>query len=237
LRDPLELTSPVWRSAQLAPIYPKVEAAAIKAYQKLLTVRPLQSRTWEIYLHQCLGGVYWWKGDESNATKEWNANGSALSKTVLGMAQKKPTTNQQALIANPVTAGEFMVKAWLDPQKRSALVEQALLRANQAQPDAKQIQSILAGMAQSKSFDDWVKAHAPINQFRRERAGFGVLSRHIDGPAPRDFFPVVENTAMTQFLAELLPSPNYSPELDKALQPLRDQLWQSIASAPTKTQG
>ncbi len=236
VRDPLWLTSPLWRSAQLAPIYPRVEAAAIDTYQKLLSVRPLQSRTWEIYLHQCLGGVYWWKGDGSNAAKEWNVNGSALSKIVLGIAQDKRAANQRQLIANPTTAGEFMVKAWLDPQKRSALVEQALLRANQAQPDAKQIQPILAGMAQSKSFDEWVKIHAPINQYRRERAGFGVLSRHIDGPAPQDFFPVVENTAMTQFLAELLPSPNYSPELDKALQPLRDKLWQSTAFEPTKTQ-
>jgi uncharacterized protein involved in response to NO len=234
LRDPLELTSPVWRSAQLAPIYPKVEAAAIETYQKLLSARSLPSRTWEVYLHQCLGGMYWWKGDRANAAKEWNTNGSALSKTVLEIALKPP---RLGAIANPATAGEFIVKAWLAPQQRSTLVAQALLRANQAQPDIKQIQPILAGMAQSKSFDEWVKFHAPINQYRRERAGFGVLSRHIDGPAPQDFFPVVENTAMTQFLAELLPSLVYSPELDKALQPLRDRLWQSIASAPTKTQG
>ncbi len=239
LRDPLWLTSPVWRSAQLAPIYPKVKATAIKTYQQLLNARPLPSRTWEIYLHQCLGGVYWWQGDLSQAAKEWNANGSALSKTVLAIAQHESALTQGRLetIANPTTAGEFIVKAWLDPQKRSALIKQALLRASQAQPDAKQVQPILAGMAKSKSFDEWVKTHAPINQYRRERAGFGVLSRHIDGPAPQDFFPMVENTALTQFLAELLPSPAYSPELDKALQPLRDKLWQSIASAPAKTQG
>jgi uncharacterized protein involved in response to NO len=239
LRDPLWLTSPVWRSAQLAPLYPKVKATVIETYQKLLSARPLSSRTWEIYLHQCLGGVYWWQGDLSQAAKEWNANGSVLSKTVLAIAQHEGALTQGRLepIANPTTAGEFMVKAWLDPQTRSALVAQALLRANQAQPDAKQIQPILAGMARSKSFDEWVKSHAPINQYRRERAGFGVLSRHIDGPAPRDFFPVVDNTAMTQFLAELLPSPVYSPELDTALQLMREQVWRSIASVPTKTQG
>jgi hypothetical protein len=235
VRDPLWLTSPLWRSAQLAPIYPKVEAAVIDTYQKLLSVRPLQSRTWENYLHQCLGGVYWWKGDGSDAAKEWNANGSALSKIVLGIAQDKRAANQRQLIANPTTAGEFIVKAWLEPQNRTQWIAKALLQTNQAVPDPKEVQTIQAGMDRSKSFEAWVKQNAPVHQSPRERAGFGVLSRHIDGPAPTDFFPIVENVAMTQFLAELLPSPNYSPELDKALQPLRDKLWQSIAFEPTKT--
>ena len=84
-------------------------------------------------------------------------------------------------------------------------------------------------MAQSKSLDDWIKRHAPAQEYRRERAGFGVLSRHIDGPAPQDFFEVVDNTAMTLFLSEVLPSPVYMPDLDLALQPLRVQLWQSLS--------
>jgi uncharacterized protein involved in response to NO len=89
-------------------------------------------------------------------------------------------------------------------------------------------------MNQSKSFEQWVKQNAPIRQSPRERAGFGVLSRHIDGPAPQDFFPAIENIAMSQFLAELLPSPDYSPALDNALEPLRNQLWRSISPEQAK---
>ena len=83
-------------------------------------------------------------------------------------------------------------------------------------------------MERSESFDQWVKQNAPVRQYPRQRAGFGVLSRHIDGPAPSDFFPVVENVAVTQFLAELFPSLDYSPALDRVLQPLREVLWRSI---------
>jgi uncharacterized protein involved in response to NO len=72
----------------------------------------------------------------------------------------------------------------------------------------------------------------PASQYRRERAGFGVLSRHIDGPAPQDFLQVIDNTVINSFFSDLLPSVIYSPELDKALQPLRLKLWdQTTAKA------
>jgi uncharacterized protein involved in response to NO len=230
VRDPLWLTSPLWRSAQYAPIYPRVEAAAIDIYQKLLSVRPLQSRTWEVYLHQCLGGVYWWQGKLTEAEAEWRKGGTALGQMVLAIAKLRTQSPPQESAKNNSTATEISIlRAWLEPQNRAQWITKALLQANKAIPDPKDVQAIQTGMEQSKSLEQWIKQNAPARQYPRERAGFGVLSRHIDGPAPTDFFPVVENVAMTQFFAELLPSPSYSPDLDNALQPLREQLWKSIA--------
>ena len=232
LRDPLWLTSPLWRSAQYAPLYPRVQAAVVQTYQKLLKNRPQQDPL-TAYLHQCLGGVYWWQGNLTEAEREWRISGSHISQQVLSLSQQKTPSMSKPNDGLPLL-GEYILKAWLEPKSRQQLIEQALLNATQAQPDPKQVQAIQVGMSQSKSFDQWVKQNAPTRQYPRERAGFGVLSRHIDGPAPTDFFPVIENTAMSQFLTELLPSPDYSPELDRALQPLRDQLWRSIAPSQKK---
>jgi uncharacterized protein involved in response to NO len=232
IRDPLWLTSPVWRSPQYAPVYPQVQAAVVQTYQKLLQNRPAQD-AFATYLHQCLGGVYWWQGNFTAAEQEWRTSGSYISQQVLNLAQGKSAfvTKPKEI---PSIASESILKAWLEPATRQKQIETAILNATQTQPDPKQVQAMLAGMNQSKSFDQWVKQNAPIRQSPRERAGFGVLSRHIDGPAPQDFFPVIENTAMSQFLAELLPSPEYSPALDNALEPLRNQLWRSIEPASFK---
>jgi uncharacterized protein involved in response to NO len=232
IRDPLWLTSPLWRSAQYAPLYPQVQAAVVQTYQKLLQNRPQQDSLTS-YLHQCLGGVYWWQGNLTEAQREWSISGSYISQQVLNLAQGK-----SALVSKPreipSIASESILKAWLEPQSRQKWIETALLHATQAQPDPKQVQAILIGMNQSKSFEQWVKQNSPVGQSSRERAGFGVLSRHIDGPAPQDFFPVIENIAMSQFLAELLPSPDYSPVLDSALAPLRHELWRSISPEQPK---
>jgi uncharacterized protein involved in response to NO len=230
IRDPLWLTSPLWRSAQYAPLYPQVQAAVVQTYQKLLQNRPPQDPL-TAYLHQCLGGVYWWQGNFTEAQREWSISGSYISQQVLNLAQGKSVMVRKDI---PPLASLILLRAWLESQSRQKWIETALLQATQAQPDPKQVQAILVGMNQSKSFDQWIKQNAPIRQSPRERAGFGVLSRHIDGPAPQDFFPTIENTAMSQFLAELLPSPDYSPALDNALEPLRNQLWRSIAPEQSK---
>ena len=225
LRDPLWLTSPVWRSPELAAIIPKVQANLIVQYRLLLqrSTRP----AFTTYLHQCLGGLYWWQGSLQDAAAEWSAAGlSPLTQTLVKLAQGQPLA--QDALAQPHTPGELILKAWLVPSQRTRWISQALLAVNHL-PTPQEIQPIQSGMAQSKSLDDWIKNRAPVLVYRRERAGFGVLSRHIDGPAPQDFFEVVDNVAMTLFLPEVLPSPSYSPDLDLALQPLRVRLWQSLA--------
>ena len=89
-------------------------------------------------------------------------------------------------------------------------------------------EKFLTSMEQSKSFTDWLKNLAPVSQYRRQRAGFGVLSRHIDGPQPVDFFPIVENLAVKTWLTEVFPATDYDPPLDELLQPLREKFLASL---------
>ncbi len=222
VRDPLWLTSPLWRSAQYAAVYPQVQAAVVQTYQKLLQNRsPKDPLT--TYLRQVLGGVFWWQGKFTEAEAEWRSHKTGLGQVVLAIAKNNTASTEVPIL-----------RAWLEPKNRTQWIEKALLEANQALPNPQAVQAIQTSMDQSKSLDLWIRQNAPTRQYPRERAGFGVLSRHIDGPAPTDFFPVVENVAMTQFFAELLPSPSYSPDLDNALQPLREQLWGVIAPAQRK---
>jgi hypothetical protein len=55
----------------------------------------------------------------------------------------------------------------------------------------------------------------------RVRSGFNVLSRNMDGIAPRDFTPVAENIVLTDLYRNLLRSDGYFPRFDQALQPLK----------------
>jgi uncharacterized protein involved in response to NO len=83
-------------------------------------------------------------------------------------------------------------------------------------------------MSRSATFDQWLKQNAPSQPYRRERAGFGVLSRHIDGPIPIDFLTVVDNVPIAQFCKSLIFAPDYAPALDKALQVKREALLQQV---------
>ena len=87
-------------------------------------------------------------------------------------------------------------------------------------------------MDASATFEQWLKQKAPTQQYRRSRAGFGVISRHNDGPFPVDFLSVVENGAITNLFAGLLPSSIYEPQLDLAIQPMRDLLLKNISAMP-----
>jgi hypothetical protein len=216
VRDPLFLTSPLLKTAPVAAVYPQVQAEVVRLYQALLEKRTVQEPL-TAYLHQCLGGVYWWQGDIAAASQQWRKHGIPLGAAVVAVSQNKAIPTDVPIL-----------RAWQEPQQRRQWIEQALLQATQAPPNPAEVQTIVTGMERSKSFEQWVKQNAPFRQYPRERAGFGVLSRHIDGPAPFDFFPVTENVAVAQFLADLFPSPTYSPALDMALQPFRDKLWQSI---------
>ncbi|NJL45437.1 MAG: hypothetical protein HC922_06290 [Leptolyngbyaceae cyanobacterium SM2_3_12] len=99
-----------------------------------------------------------------------------------------------------------------------------LPQLNEALPPANVMANLVTSMDQASSFTDWLQRTAPRWQPRSGRLGFGVLSRHIDGPNPSDFYPRVENVPVVKFFEEMYPSPVYFPALDTALQPVQNRL-------------
>lgn len=158
--------------------------------------------------------------------------GTAFSRVVLDLAE--PSGASSLLVPGGKTgsvasrSGALAIAAWLDPAKRQNLLQQAWIIATHTDPPPKLIAELMATMARSSTFDQWLKQNAPSQTYRRERAGFGVLSRHIDGAIPVDFLTVVDNVPIVQFCNDLIPSFDYAPDFDTALQSRRKALVQKV---------
>lgn len=230
LRDPLLITSPLWQTANLQPLYGQMLTRIQAKCTDWLQQSPQPS--WlNTYAHQIRGGTYWWQGNLAAAQADWSEHGSPLSQQILAISQGQTATNSPTVPTSAASPGAIAIAAWQNPTERPHLLQQAWFKATQTIPSDQFLQDLQASMARSTSLDQWLKQNAPTQQYRRTRAGFGVLSRHIDGTAPVDYLTVIENVPMTQFFAELLPSIPYVPQLDLALQPWRDSLLQAIAQA------
>lgn len=223
LRDPLLITSPVWRSPGLQTLYPRILSRMAERYTTLL--QQASSSGFSNYLHQLRGGLYWWQGNLEAAQADWMLYGNPLSQRVLHLTPK-------SILSSSTSAGELTIAAWLQPTQRKALLTKAWIAATRDAPPPGLISALMEGMARSTTLDQWVKQNAATRQYRRERSGFGVISRHIDGPAPVDFLSVLENVPMTYFFDAIFPSLFYAPDLDTALQPERDRLVALIQANP-----
>lgn len=226
LRDPLFISSPMWRSPQLQSVYTQVLERMTTHYTELIQ-QYAQPESFNHYLHSARGGLLWWQGKLTEAHQDLDTYGSPLSQGILKLSEG--TSPQSVLSEFPLSPASLILKAWSDAQQRLILIEQAWIEATKQKLPSELKQNLLISMKRSQNFDQWIKQNTPVLQYRRQRAGFGVLNRHIDGPIPLDFFPVIENLAMTTWFSELLPSPLYDPQLDLALQPLRDSLLQKIS--------
>ena len=225
LRDPLWITSPIWKVPQLQPIYTRMLSKMAFRYHELLQKYP-DPGAFNTYLHQSQGGMHWWQGELGVAHSDLESYGTEISKFILRLSEHQPIPTHEISLNS--SAASLMLDAWLNPAQRPNLLRQSWLTATQTLPSPEMMQQLLTGMAKSATFDQWLKQNAPVQQYRRQRAGFGVLNRHIDGPAPIDFLRVADNVAMTSFFSELLPSPFYNPTLDRALQEWRESLLKRV---------
>lgn len=228
MRHPMMLTSSVWRIGRFAAIYPQLlEAVEQRCTQLLATT---DDPTLLRYLHQLRGGLRWWRGDLGAAAEDWPTDPATLEGALLQLSEGKAVDPQPL----PTQAG-LAIAAWQTPEQRKQLLEQAWIaqqedvpQLEQAAPPADTLQDLLLTMNQASSFDQWLKQLAPAYEIRSTRLGFGVLSRHIDGPAPVDYFPYVANVPMNQFFKEPFRPPVFLPPVDRALQPEREALLAAV---------
>jgi hypothetical protein len=223
LRDPILISSPVWKTPQLQPTYTQVLKQLETQYNTLLQ-KHSQPGILNTHLHNSRGLLYWWTGNLAAARSDLQTHGNDLSRTILDLAQGKPGDLQK--IQN--TPGGLTIAAWLNPAQRLELLQKAWITENRAAPPPEIIQQLADSMAKSTSFDQWIKQNAPSREVRRSRQGFGIISRHIDGPIPKDFLTVAENIVFNNLLKELLPSQIYFPELDQVLQSDREALFKQL---------
>ncbi len=228
LRDPLFITSPFWRGPVLQPIYPLVLKEVESQLNQLIKETYPQSSNLRSTLHQIRGGLYWWQGRLEEAQKDLQQYGNPTAQALLAISQGK-----SPLLDSLPHPSALVLQAWNQPEQREKLLEQAWLEKTELPLPPNLKDQLMASIAQAQktngvTFDQWLKQNNNFLQYRRQRLGYGVVSRHIDGPNPEDFFLVVENLPINTWFTDIFPSPFYDPEFDLMLQPLRKQLLTKI---------
>ncbi|MFH7243943.1 MAG: O-antigen ligase family protein [Spirulina sp.] len=220
LRHPVLLTSPIWQIGPLADLYGPVTERLETLYGEMLSQSTDPALT--SFLHQGRGTLRWWLGDVAGAAEDWETSGGVLQSALLTLAEGG-TVDLETL---PEIPAKYAIAAWQTPDQRQALLEKAwvtqpedLPQLADSLPDPAMIANLVASMDNAANFKDWLQRTAPSWQPRSGRLGFGVLSRHIDGPTPSDFYPRIENVPMVKFFPEVIVSPIFLPALDQALQP------------------
>ncbi|MGG6237386.1 O-antigen ligase family protein [Nodosilinea sp. AN01ver1] len=223
LRHPALLTSSLWQIPPFVTLYPAVLDRLEERYSELIA--EADDPEFEQFLRQARGSLRWWRGDLEAAAEDWPAE-DELRQGLLALAAGE-TVDASSW---PETPAKYAVLAWQTPDQRQELLQRAWVTQtedlddlSQALPPPQVVDQLTASMANANNFTDWLRT-APSWQPRSERLGFGVLSRHIDGPNPSDFFPRVENIPVVQFFEPLFPSPIFAPALDNALEPYRARL-------------
>ncbi len=198
---PLFITSPLWRSQQLQGLYSAVTIELSKLYQ---------TKKQDLNL----AVLNWWLG-KPGATIELRSVKQPIANLLADIIEDKREKLQQ-IIDRPSSAREMVISAWYNPSKRQELLRKAwimgtgILDESEIQPI---VESLTARMNNSKTFDEFLRSPLPLFtplNLRQpsQRLGFGVMSRHVDGPDPYDLFVVEENAILSQFWLDLFPEPN-----------------------------
>lgn len=210
LRDPSFITNGVWRSPNLAPLLPAIAQRLDQTYSRWLEADP-ENRIW----HQRRGAIRWWIGDFAGTAQDWQSYGEENHRQWLALAQ-----------GEAIPQPSPWLNLWLQPEQRGLWLERLWWQSRQEAISATSKKQWLASLAQSQSFHQWITQKSPLGQTRIKRYGFGVVSRHIDGPQPEDYFVSSDNGPIALWEQDLFPFAAVDGDLDRRLQPLRDQLVQ-----------
>jgi uncharacterized protein involved in response to NO len=221
LRDPLFITNPIWGIDFLKPLYPKVINNLEKKYAELNQQYP-DNNYWRI----CQTSLYWWQGKVDRIKQKSSTSLNPILDLIIDLDEQKNITEKLAKL--PDSSAKSIVRAWLEPQQRAELIQKAWVLAKQSEIEPKILQKHLDSMAKSQTLSQWLRQNAPSWTFRKEREGFGIVSRHLDGTTPIDFNQITENIPMEIWFADLFPAPVYAPEIDLSLQQWRTNLLQQL---------
>ncbi|MGB3296630.1 MAG: O-antigen ligase family protein, partial [Phormidesmis sp.] len=211
VRQPILLTSPVWLSEELIELYPQV-VSKFEAYLRTLE-KAEGSKTSKSKLYQLMGTIHWWKGEYDLASKAFSHVETDLNQALMALADTRPGEAAAAEVSDRLKTN-VAINAWVNSKVDKTLLLEAFLLKN---PEATRLETdyftalasdIQSSLSASPSFHDWLTQAAPSRQQRTQRLGFGTISRHIDGPLPKDFSSISENILATDFLAALFPVPD-----------------------------
>lgn len=223
VRDPIALTNPWWQTPQRRDLFQQVIKRTESIYTELINQSPNAALV--SHLQACRSTLRWWTGNFDGAQADATASQFHVMNAVLALHNQQPV-DLAILATKPYVSPSAIatLTAWLDPKQRQAQLQKAWILGVKQPMQPELIDRLQSTMAQSKSFDQWLKQLAPKRELRRQRSGFGVLSRHIDGVNPTDFLTVEENLATTYLIRDITYEWKYYPDLEKPFQLLREKI-------------
>lgn len=210
----------------LQSIYEKVLANLGQTYDQLLQGHQHLDDL-NTHLHKGRGSLEWWRGNFEAAQADLDTYGSPLSRALVEVAQSQPGEPIQ-VSPELSNASRYILQAWAMPDQRSSLLAKAWLRGMGTDKTEQLVKVTLDSMQQAQTFQEWLQDYPIVRKYHRQRAGFGVLSRHTDGPNPTDFFQVIDNVVMTEIFSDMMPVPEYFPDLDRTLKERRSALLSEV---------
>lgn len=227
MHQPVLLTSPIWQSEELIEFYPQVIS---KFEEQLRTLEKTEgSKNSKSKLYQLMGTIHWWKGEYDLASQAFSHVETDLNKALIELANTRPGEVAEAEVSESLETN-VAINAWVNSKVNETLLLEAFLLNN---PEYTRLDTdyftslasdIQTSISESPSFYSWLTQTAPSRQQRFQRLGFGTISRHIDGPLPKDFSPISENILATDFLAALFPSPGSKSDLTELINRLETNL-------------
>ncbi len=231
LRQPITITSRIWQNPILAPLYPTVLNEMVLTYRDWMGQFPRDTPMGQ-YVRQTYGVLVWWQGDtQAMGAILADPEEFSLSPDLADLMRFALNPEEFKVETQPQTLAQNLILAWLDEQNRADLLSQAWLTAQKGSLPESLGEALMASMLRAPNFDTWLRQLSPTQSVQLTRAGFGVLSRHIDGPQPTDFFVDPQNVVVSQILRHIWPNAYYLPPLDNLLQPQREAL-QIAVQAP-----
>ncbi|MBD2326303.1 O-antigen ligase family protein [Alkalinema sp. FACHB-956] len=225
IRDPNFMASPLWRDAKQKPLFDQV----LKRSEGILTDFLSQAQN-EILIQSLRfyrSRVRWWMGNLTGAKEDAQASNYKPLQAAIDLANNQALSDTLKAELSPTLSAT--IAAWTQPNQRPEQLTAAWVNSISDAPPPGMMEQLQASMERSASFDQWIKLNAPANPARRSRVGFGVLSRHIDGPLPSDFLTVSDNVGTTVLMPDVFPRIFYDPQLDTLLEPLQTKLVEAVS--------
>jgi len=211
VNDPAFATSPVWAGTGLPSTVPPAVRARAAAELTLIanaidTPDPLGAGRRARYTAALLR---WLNGDDASGR-------TALASAEPGQGEMLNwLTGQPAGAGAAEAAWQVLAQAATHPLAASAIVSQFYSSRGRLVPTADALSS-LADATRTPDRRTLLLAGsdfpaALVVRSRRERTGYGLLMRNLDGPPPRDLYLVAENRIVRDFLQSLFPPKGYLP--------------------------
>jgi hypothetical protein len=160
-----------------------------------------------------LAVLNWWLG-KPNAVKELRSVKQPVTDLLADTIEDK-RENLQTIVDQPITPRDMVISAWYNPSKRKEKLRKAWIKSTGIVEETA-IQSVVNAltvrMNNVNSFDEFLRSPLPLFtplklKEPNQRVGFGIMSRHIDGPDPYDLFVIERNAIFAHFWSDLFPSP------------------------------